>query len=130
MGEADDGRGPAWSLGHETVAQMVKVLGYELRRRRKESGMTRASLRARLRETTGQDISIQTLATYELGTRSVTLERLIGLCIAQGFRLSDLVSTVEDDVLDGDTHTLTVDLRTIVTTTADVSCPRDGRPPC
>jgi transcriptional regulator with XRE-family HTH domain len=60
----------------------VQLLGNELRRRREERGWTREDLVERLFANTGQQISNQTICTYELGTRVMTVARLAVLCCA------------------------------------------------
>uniref|UniRef100_UPI003525016F helix-turn-helix domain-containing protein n=1 Tax=Amycolatopsis sp. cg9 TaxID=3238801 RepID=UPI003525016F len=55
-----------------------RMLGEELRRLREERGLTRRDLNHRLRS----DLSLQTLATYELGTRQCSVVRLVELCLA------------------------------------------------
>ncbi|HEU5110532.1 MAG TPA: helix-turn-helix transcriptional regulator, partial [Micromonosporaceae bacterium] len=60
------------------VATYQRVLGDELRLLRKRRGWTRKDLNDRLR----RDISLQTLATYELGTRQISVIRLVEICHA------------------------------------------------
>lgn len=60
------------------TATYQRVLGDELRRLRKQRGWTRRDLNQRLQS----DISLQTLATYELGTRQCSVVRLVEICIA------------------------------------------------
>ncbi|WP_290061255.1 helix-turn-helix domain-containing protein [Amycolatopsis solani] len=55
-----------------------RMLGEELRRLREERGLTRRDLNHRLHS----DLSLQTLATYELGTRQCSVVRLVELCVA------------------------------------------------
>ncbi|GAB3160068.1 helix-turn-helix transcriptional regulator [Amycolatopsis sp. NPDC004378] len=55
-----------------------RMLGEELRRLRHERGLTRRDLNHRLHS----DLSLQTLATYELGTRQCSVVRLVELCLA------------------------------------------------
>ncbi|WP_285479936.1 helix-turn-helix domain-containing protein [Amycolatopsis sp. NBRC 101858] len=55
-----------------------RMLGEELRRLREERGLTRRDLNHRLHS----DLSLQTLATYELGTRQCSVVRLVELCLA------------------------------------------------
>ena len=56
---------------HIDAASYQRVLGDELRRLRKQRGWTRKDLNDRLQS----DISLQTLATYELGTRQCSVVR-------------------------------------------------------
>jgi transcriptional regulator with XRE-family HTH domain len=55
-----------------------RALGEELRKLRKKRGWTRKELNQRLQS----EISLQTLATYELGTRQLSVVRLVELCVA------------------------------------------------
>jgi hypothetical protein len=55
-----------------------RALGEELRTLRKRRGWTRKELNERLQS----EISLQTLATYELGTRQCSVVRLVELCVA------------------------------------------------
>ena len=55
-----------------------RILGEELRRLREQRGLTRRDLNHRLHS----GLSLQTLATYELGTRQCSVVRLIELCLA------------------------------------------------
>ncbi|MFC4004793.1 helix-turn-helix transcriptional regulator [Prauserella oleivorans] len=55
-----------------------RALGDELRKLRKRRGWTRRDLNERLQS----EISLQTLATYELGTRQCSVVRLVELCLA------------------------------------------------
>jgi transcriptional regulator with XRE-family HTH domain len=63
---------------HVDGTNYQRVLGDELRKVRKARGWTRKDLQSRL----GVDISLQTLATYELGTRQCSVVRLVELCAA------------------------------------------------
>jgi transcriptional regulator with XRE-family HTH domain len=67
-----------------------RVLGDELRRVRKARGWTRKELRQHL----NANVSLQTLATYELGTRHVNTERLFELCRALEELPQELVARV------------------------------------
>jgi transcriptional regulator with XRE-family HTH domain len=58
----------------------ARVLGDEIRTVRKARRWTRKQLRAQLNP--DEEVSLQTLATYELGTRRMTVERLIEICAA------------------------------------------------
>lgn len=60
------------------AAQYQRALGDELRKARKRRGWTRKNLQDRL----ACEISLQTLATYELGTRQCSVVRLAELCLA------------------------------------------------
>lgn len=71
-----------------------RVLGDELRRVRKQRGWTRKELQRRL----DNDISLQTLATYELGTRQCSVVRLAELCLAMDVLPHDVLARVHDRV--------------------------------
>src|SRR5882672_6371061 len=60
------------------VATYQRVLGDEIRRLRKQRSWTRKDLNERLQS----EISLQTLATYELGTRQVSVIRFVEICLA------------------------------------------------
>ena len=76
-----------------------RILGEELRKLRTERGWTRKELGERLQS----GISLQTLATYELGTRQCSVVRLAELCLALGelpqnlLVRVDLADVVSDD---------------------------------
>jgi transcriptional regulator with XRE-family HTH domain len=76
------------------AAGYQRVLGDELRRVRKQRGWTRKQLQHHL--DTG--ISLQTLATYELGTRQCSVVRLAELCLALDVLPHDLLARVHDRV--------------------------------
>ncbi|MBO0840526.1 MAG: helix-turn-helix transcriptional regulator, partial [Sciscionella sp.] len=60
------------------VANYQRTVGDELRRARKQHGWTRKELQERL----NNEVSWQTLATYELGTRQCSVARFAELCAA------------------------------------------------
>ncbi|ATY17264.1 XRE family transcriptional regulator (plasmid) [Amycolatopsis sp. AA4] len=72
-----------------------RVLGDELRKLRRGRGWTRKELNAQLQ----RDISLQTLATYELGTRQCSVMRLVELCVAMDELPHDLLAKVHTRVL-------------------------------
>lgn len=72
------------------AALYQKLLGQELRAVRREQGLTRAQLRERL----NIGVSLQTLATYELGTRQCSVVRLAELCHGLAIRPEDLLARV------------------------------------
>lgn len=93
-----------------------RVLGDELRKVRKQRGWTRKELNDRLQT----EISLQTLATYELGTRQCTVVRFVELCMALNEQPHVLMSRVHDRVFAGTAvGRVHVDLRRVV---------RDPRP--
>ncbi|WP_199432806.1 helix-turn-helix transcriptional regulator [Qaidamihabitans albus] len=67
-----------------------RILGEELRKLRKKRGWTRKELNERLQS----EISLQTLATYELGTRQCSVVRLAELCLAMDEQPQDLLARV------------------------------------
>jgi transcriptional regulator with XRE-family HTH domain len=75
---------------HIDNAEYQRVLGEELRKLRKNRGWTRKELNQHL---TSQ-ISLQTLATYELGTRQCSVVRLVELCLAMDELPQDLLAKV------------------------------------
>uniref|UniRef100_UPI003F49812B helix-turn-helix domain-containing protein n=1 Tax=Amycolatopsis sp. CA-151526 TaxID=3239921 RepID=UPI003F49812B len=74
--------------------ELAEQLGDELRTIRTGQGLTRKELRARL----PQDLAVQSLATYELGTRHVTVTRLFQLSAALNVRPSTIIRRVEDQL--------------------------------
>ncbi|MPZ84700.1 MAG: helix-turn-helix domain-containing protein [Actinophytocola sp.] len=92
----------------------LAALGDELRRARERRGWTRQDLVDRL----GADISTNTLATYEFGTRGMGLARLFHLCLALDVRPRDLVERAWDRVVGSDTFVY-VDLARLARTTAE-----------
>ncbi|GLZ41056.1 helix-turn-helix transcriptional regulator [Actinokineospora sp. NBRC 105648] len=76
------------------VATYQRVLGDEIRRLRKQRGWTRKELNTRLQS----DISLQTLATYELGTRQCSVVRFVEICVALDALPHDLMARVHDRV--------------------------------
>ncbi len=71
-----------------------RVLGDEIRRLRKQRGWTRKELNGRLQS----EISLQTLATYELGTRQCSVVRFVEICLALEATPHDLMARVHDRV--------------------------------
>jgi transcriptional regulator with XRE-family HTH domain len=86
---------------HMNPATYQRVLGDELRRLRKQRGWTRKDLKRRLQS----DISLQTLATYELGTRQCSVVRLAEICMALDVAPHEVLARVHErvfaDVPDG-----------------------------
>jgi transcriptional regulator with XRE-family HTH domain len=91
------------------------ALGRQLRRRRAARGWTRKDLLSRL----PGDLSVQTLATYELGTRGISVLRLVEICAALGTTAHELLASIECSIHPGHTDRIDVDLRTLA---------RDTRP--
>ena len=93
------------------TANYQRVLGDELRRLRKQRGWTRRDLNRRLQS----DISLQTLATYELGTRQCSVVRLVEICIALDEVPHDLMARVHQRVFsDSPVGRIRLDLSKIV----------------
>ncbi len=92
------------------TATYQRVLGDELRRLRKQRGWTRRDLNRRLQS----DISLQTLATYELGTRQCSVVRLVEICIALDEVPHELMARVHQRVFsDSPVGRIRVDLRKV-----------------
>ncbi|HVK22375.1 MAG TPA: helix-turn-helix transcriptional regulator [Actinokineospora sp.] len=88
-----------------------RVLGDEIRRLRKQRGWTRKELNSRLQT----EISLQTLATYELGTRQCSVVRFVEICLALEEHPHDLLARVHDRVFAGTAAgRIKVDLRAVV----------------
>lgn len=93
------------------TANYQRVLGDELRRLRKQRGWTRRDLNRRLQS----DISLQTLATYELGTRQCSVVRLVEICLALGEVPHELMARVHQRVFsDSPVGRIRIDLRKVV----------------
>lgn len=67
---------------------LVVVLGDELQAVRKRKKWTRRDLQRRL----PFDVSLQTIATWELGTRHISAERLVLVCDALGEPAEELIA--------------------------------------
>lgn len=93
--------------------EVSRVLGAELRSLRKGHGWTRRDLLER----SELDIALQTLATYELGTRQCTVVRLVFLAEALGVPLDELVIRVMQQIGEQKVSGLIVDLRAAARTT-------------
>jgi transcriptional regulator with XRE-family HTH domain len=100
---------------HPVTRETMPILGDELRKTRVSRRWTRQQLAVALSTQLGVSVSLQTLATYELGTRNVSVPRLAELCYVLGVSMSDILSNV-----DGRTsasaarpHEIEVDLRVI-----------------
>ena len=92
------------------VTTYQRVLGDEIRRLRKRRGLTRKQLNKRLQS----DISLQTLATYELGTRQCTVPRFVEICLALDEMPHELMARVHERVFaDAPRGRIRVDLRKV-----------------
>jgi transcriptional regulator with XRE-family HTH domain len=90
--------------------RLARALGDELRRARNRQGWTRKDLQARL----GQDVALQTLATYELGTRPLSVARLIELAGALDVSVLEILSRTLGRVGDVDQISrLEIDIRAV-----------------
>lgn len=87
-----------------------QVLGDELRKVRKRRGWTRKELNRHLE----RDISVQTLATYELGTRQCSVVRLAEICLALGEKPHDLLARVHARLFAGSPEHVEIDLLKVV----------------
>lgn len=87
-----------------------RVLGEELRKLRRRRGWTRKELNQHLQS----DISLQTLATYELGTRQCSVVRLVELCLAMDELPQDLLARVHQRVFADEPGKVRLDLARIV----------------
>lgn len=93
------------------AAVYQRALGDEIRRSRKQRGWTRQDLRRRLQT----EISLQTLASYELGTRQCSVMRLVEICLALDEHPHDLMSRVHNRIFAGaGVGRIRVDLRSAV----------------
>lgn len=92
---------------HIDSALYQQVLGNELRKLRKRRGWTRKQLNTRLQS----DISLQTLATYELGTRQCSVVRLAEICVALGEQPNLVLARVDERLLAGTAGEIQVNLR-------------------
>ena len=111
----EQGFGEAGSQGRERKVHMdselyQRVLGEELRNLRRKRGWTRKELNRHLQS----DISLQTLATYELGTRQCSVVRLVELCVAMNEPPSDLLARVHRRVFTDEPGKVRLDLANIV----------------
>src|SRR5690349_16278417 len=101
-------KGPTVQLD---MATYQRVLGDEIRKLRKHRGWTRKDLNDRLQS----DISLQTLATYELGTRQCSVVRLVEICLALDELPQDLLARVHERVFtDTPVGRIRIDLRKVV----------------
>ncbi|MFD4197280.1 MULTISPECIES: helix-turn-helix domain-containing protein [Amycolatopsis] len=87
-----------------------RILGEELRKLRRRRGWTRKELNQHLQS----DISLQTLATYELGTRQCSVVRLVELCLAMDELPQDLLARVHRRVFADEPGKVRLDLTRIV----------------
>ncbi|WP_237048040.1 helix-turn-helix domain-containing protein [Lentzea guizhouensis] len=101
------------ATGPIDTAAYQRVLGDEIRSLRKQRGWTRKELNKRLQT----EISLQTLATYELGTRQCSVVRLVEICHALDVPAHELLARVHERFF-GDTPAghLTLNLALVAAT--------------
>ncbi len=93
------------------TATYQQILGDELRQLRTQRGWTRRDLNRRLQA----DISLQTLATYELGTRQCSVVRLVEICLALDEVPHDLLARVHKRMFgESAVGVVRIDLRRVV----------------
>lgn len=93
----------------------MRVLGDELRGLRLSRGHTRGTLVRRL----PADITAQTLASYELGARHCTVQRLFDICDVLGVSAADVLGRVLHRLQPGVATTgLTIDLLALAQSTS------------
>jgi transcriptional regulator with XRE-family HTH domain len=90
-----------------------QTLGDELRKLRKRRGWTRKQLNQHLQS----DISLQTLATYELGTRQCSVVRLAEICIALGEQPHEVLARVDKTLFAGAPGEVQIDLAKVADST-------------
>lgn len=95
---------------HIDSAEYQRVLGEELRKLRKSRRWTRRDLNRNLQS----DISLQTLATYELGTRQCSVVRLAEICIALGERPHEVLARVDERVFGTSSEQIQVNLLKVI----------------
>ena len=101
------------ATGQIDTAAYQRVLGDEIRSLRKQRGWTRKELNKRLQT----EISLQTLATYELGTRQCSVVRLVEICHALDVPAHEVLARVHERFF-GDTPAghLTLNLAAVAAT--------------
>jgi transcriptional regulator with XRE-family HTH domain len=87
-----------------------RILGDELRKLRRQRGWTRKELNRHLQS----EISLQTLATYELGTRQCSVVRLVELCLAMNELPQDLLAKVHRRVFADEPGRVRIDLTKVI----------------
>ncbi|OXM60012.1 helix-turn-helix domain-containing protein [Amycolatopsis vastitatis] len=86
-----------------------RILGEELRMLRRRCGWTRKDLQRQL----PSGISVQTLATYELGSRQCSVVRLVELCLAMDELPQHLIARVHQRVVVDEPGHIRVNLRSL-----------------
>lgn len=95
---------------HVDSEEYQRVLGEELRKLRKRRGWTRKELNQNLQS----GISLQTLATYELGTRQCSVVRLAEICTAMGEHPHEVLARVDERVFSGAAGQVQINLLKII----------------
>jgi transcriptional regulator with XRE-family HTH domain len=99
--------------GQIDTAAYQRVLGDEIRSLRKQRGWTRKELNKRLQT----EISLQTLATYELGTRQCSVVRLVEICHALDVPAHEVLARVHERFFgDSPSGHLTLNLASVAAT--------------
>lgn len=93
---------------NRAVSLYARVLGEVLREHRKAKRWTRKQFKARLPDQV--DVSLQTLATYELGTRHIHVERLDELARALGTRAHLILAEVDRRLFPPPSDTFVINL--------------------
>ncbi|MGH3621206.1 MAG: helix-turn-helix domain-containing protein [Sciscionella sp.] len=106
----------------EQGQHVARALGHELGRIRKSLGWTRKKLLTEMRN----DISSQTLATYEQGTRAISVARLIAVCAALGVWPGDVLDHAYREVLSGPSRHARISLDALATTSIPLLQPLRG----
>ncbi len=101
------------------IEQYQRLLGNELRTLRKSRGWTRKELSARLQST----ISLQTLATYEHGTRRCSVVRFAEICLALGEKPHDVLARLDRRLFTTAADEVRVDLAKIAESTEPTLAP-------
>ena len=91
------------------------ALGDELRAVRKRRKWTRRDVQRRL----PFELSLQTIATWELGTRHIPAERLYLLCNVLGERVEDILPRVRKHIESTPSADLCLDIEAAARTTRD-----------
>jgi hypothetical protein len=77
-------------------AVFLRLLGDELRAARKRRGLIRRDLVLKL----DHELSLQTLATYELGTRAAPVTRFVEVCMALGEQPAEILRRAWERMVD------------------------------
>jgi transcriptional regulator with XRE-family HTH domain len=102
---------------NDQLDRFAQTLGHELRTARKQRGWTRKQMQAQMAADDEDEVSLQTLATYELGTRRVSVNRFVELCAVLDEQADELLRRAITSVfgIDHDDH-VEVDLSALART--------------